>query len=185
MALDISAAGTPIGDVATAIMDIDSTLNRVRGTGGGPPDQQPARGENLAAGLVIHTIDEAREVLTGYCTVIYLFIVAWRKACEACGKDVLAEIVPGIVDRLRIMTRTVAPSTIPTMAAMMTAAAMDASPDLWRAQFGEWRPEELDAIQATALLLAEGVNRAHDDPDAAVRIVLDALSRAEEDPGTG
>jgi hypothetical protein len=118
---------------------------------------------------------------TGYCTIIYLFNTGWRKACEAHAKDVLAEIVPGVIARLREMTRSVAPSAIPTMAAMMTAAAIEASPNLWRAQYGDWRPEELPALQATAVLLAEWVNNAHEDHDAALRVIIDTLAKAEED----
>jgi hypothetical protein len=176
MGPDISGTRGDVGDVATAIMEIDSSLKRVHGTDAG--QQRP---DELAAGQVVPTVAQAREVLTGYCTVIYLFITLWRNASESSGKDLLAEVISGTVTRLREMTRTVAPCTIPTMAALMTAAAIRASPDLWRAQFGDWRAEELSAVQATALLLAEGINRSADDPDAALRLIMDALASADED----
>lgn len=173
MAPDISAAHAPAGDVATAIMDIDSLLRRIHAADG-------TGGTGLAAEQLIDTPQQARDVLNGYCTVIYLFITMWRRTAEASGEALLAEVITGIVTRLREMTRNVAPSTIPTMAAMMTAAAVEASPTLWRAQFGDWRTEELPAVQATALLLAEGINRAHDDGTAALRMLLAVLDEAED-----
>lgn len=123
---------------------------------------------------MVPALAQARAVLTGYCTVIYLLITWWRKASEASGKDLLPEVISTTVARLQDMTRTVAPSAIPTMAALLTAAAISASPDRWWAQFGDWRPEELLVIQATAILLAEGINRTHDDPDAALRLIAQA-----------
>lgn len=169
---DISAARAPAGDIATAIMDIDSILRRIH-----------AAGESGSAGLgaedVIETEQQARDVLDGYCTVIYLFLTMWRKTAEASGKDLVAEVIGGVVTRLRQMTRNVAPSAIPTMAAMMTAAAMEASPTLWRAQFGDWRVEELGAVQATAVLLAEGINLAHEDDTAALRMIMEILDQPE------
>jgi hypothetical protein len=53
---------------------------------------------------------------------------------------VLKTAVPGVVATLRQMRKNVAPSTIPTMAAMLTAAAMDLSPNAWRLQFGDCGP---------------------------------------------
>jgi hypothetical protein len=90
-----------------------------------------------------NTAGQALDVLRGYCTLIYLFVTGWGKLYEECGKDVIAEIVPSTVEALRAMRamramrKNVAPSTIPTMAAMLTAAGMGASPDRWRGQFGE------------------------------------------------
>jgi hypothetical protein len=181
MGPDISGARGEVGDVATAIMEIDSYLNRIHGTGAGSGQG----GDELDAGQVVPTVTQARAVLTGYCTVIYMFMALWRKVSEDTGKDLLGEVIFGIVTRLGDMTRTVAVSAVPTMAAMMTAAAIGASPDLWREQFGDWREEELAAVQATAVLLAEGINRAHGSPDAALRLIMDALTRAEDggEPG--
>jgi hypothetical protein len=78
------------------------------------------------------------------------------------------------------MTRTVVPSVIPTMAALMTAAAIQISPEQWRAQYGAWRQEELPAVQVTAVLLAADINVTERNPDAALRLVIDTLARAEE-----
>jgi hypothetical protein len=180
MSPDISGSRGDVGDVATAIMEIDSCLKRIQGTGTGKQGLP-----ELAAEQIVPTAAQAREVLVGYCTVIYLFITLWRKASESSGKDLMAEVISSTVDRLQMMTRTVAPSTIPTMAALMTAAGMQASPNLWRAQFGDWRAEELSSVQATALLLAEGINRSAEDSDAALRLVMDALGGAEEEGRNG
>jgi hypothetical protein len=177
MAPDISGTRADAGDVVTAIMEIDSFIKRIHGTGSGRPDES---GE-LVAEQVVPTARQARGVLNGYCTVIYMFITMWRKASEATDRDLVAGAIAATVTGLRGMTRTVAPSTIPTMVALMTACAIDASPTLWRTQFGEWRPEELPSVQATALLLAEGINRSHNDPDAALRLIMDAVARAEDD----
>jgi hypothetical protein len=176
MGPDISGAHSDVGDVAAAIMEIDSFLTRIHGaTGAGRPGL-----DGLTAGQVVPTVAQAREVLTGYCTVIYLFITFWRRAGEARGEDLLAEVIFGTVTRLRDMPRTVTPSAIPTMAALLSAAAIGASPNLWREQFGDWRQEELSAVQATAVLLAEGINRSTSDPDAALRLIMDTLARAED-----
>jgi hypothetical protein len=172
---DIGAAHAPAGDIATAIMDIDSTLRRIHADAG-------TRSPGPAAEDVAGTQQQARDVLDGYCTVIYLFLTMWRKTAEVSGQDLVTEVIAGVVTRLREMTRNVAPSAIPTMAAMMTAAAMEASPTLWRAQFGDWRPEELAAVQATAVLLAEGVNLAHEDDTAALRMIMGVLEQAEDQP---
>jgi hypothetical protein len=172
---DISAAHAPAGDIATAIMDIDSTLRRIHAA-----DEISSVG--LAAEDMVETVQQARDVLDGYCTVIYLFLTMWRKTAEVSGQDLVAEVIAGVVTRLRQMTRNVAPSAIPTMAAMMTAAAMEASPTLWRAQFGDWRPEELAAVQVTAVLLAEGINLAHEDDTAALRMIMEVLEQTEEQP---
>lgn len=80
---------------------------------------------------------------------------------------------------LRHMTVDVAPSAIPTMVAMLTATALGLSPNQWREQFGEWQREETPALQATTALKAEQVNRAHDDRDAALRVIMDTLALAE------
>jgi hypothetical protein len=179
---DISAANVPVGDVAAAIMDIDSFLWRVYADGGAPsggPD----------AADVVATDEQARELLAGYCTVIYMLIAGWRNTLNEGGTDegdrfVLQTIIPEVVTGLRHMTGNVAPSAIPTMAAMLTATALGLSPNRWREQFGEWRHEEMPALQATAALVADQVNRAHDDRAAALRVVMDTLAMAEpQQPG--
>jgi hypothetical protein len=63
--------------------------------------------------------------------------------------------------------------------APLTATALDLSANRWRERFGEWRREEMSALQTTAALVAEQVNRAHDDRDAALRVIMDTLALAE------
>jgi hypothetical protein len=46
-------------------------------------------------------------------------------------------VISGTVVWLWEMTRNVAPSATQTMASLMTAAAIQASPNLWEAQFGD------------------------------------------------
>lgn len=88
MAPDIGAAHAPAGDVATVMMDIDSMLKRIhRSSNAG--DSGPST-EDL-----IDTPEQAWDVLSGCCTVIYLFITMWRKAAAASGNDLLADIIPG------------------------------------------------------------------------------------------
>lgn len=57
---------------------------------------------------------------------------------------------PGVVTRLREMPRHVVPSTIPTMAAMMTAAAMPASPTLLGGLSPRQLPPSSDGPSAAA-----------------------------------
>jgi hypothetical protein len=123
MSPDISAANVPIGDVAGAIMDIDSFLRRVYadGAASGGPD-------------VVATEEQARELQAGYFTVIYMLISGWRNTLNEGGTNegdrfVLEQILPEVVTGLRHMTVHVAPSTVPTMAAMLTATAMALSPN--------------------------------------------------------
>lgn len=79
-------------------------------------------------------------------------LTMWRKTAEASGKDLLAEVIAGVVTRLREMPRHVAPSTIPTMAAMMTAAAMPASPTLsWRPQSPPVNSEQRRSFRGSSL----------------------------------
>jgi hypothetical protein len=76
---DISAARAPAGDIATAIMDIDSTLRRIHAAGGGGS-------AGLSAEDMIETEQRARDVLNGYCTVIYLFL-ACRHGQTTCRRS--------------------------------------------------------------------------------------------------
>jgi hypothetical protein len=171
MAPDDSAVGTSIDNARAAIIQIDSLYKRAHGISG------VADGV-LDAALSTKT-DQARDLLDGYCTIINMFITGWREALPDHEMDVLSGLIPVMISRFRRMTTTVVPSTIPTMAAMMTAAAIDVSPNLWRAQFGDWQSEEIPALRTTAVLLAETVNNAHGDVDAALRFIMDALAKAE------
>lgn len=60
--------------------------------------------------------------------------------------DLVAEVISGVITRLGDMPRSVVPSTVPSMAAIMTAAAIDASPSLRQAQFGDGRLEGPAAV---------------------------------------
>jgi hypothetical protein len=197
MPRDISAARARTGDVVTAIMHIDSLLKQIHGAASEQPGSsgQEGRGNGQEgtsseqAGqpgteFVLSSLEDEQNLLDGICTLIYMFMTAFRKACQECGKDVLAEVIPRVVFQLRHMPKNVAPATVPSMAAMMTAAAMELSPNLWREQYGPWSPEELNAVVATAVMLAEEVNQAHNRDDAALRMIMDAIGRAEDDEPT-
>jgi hypothetical protein len=180
MAPDISAADAPAGDVAAAIMHIDSFLRRVYADVDGT-----APGDELDPVDVTTTEEQFRALLDGYCTVIYILIAGWRNTLNEDGENkgdtyVLEKIIPEVVIGLRHMTKNVAPSAIPTMAGMLTATALGLSPNRWREQFGEWRREEMPALEATAAAVADRVNRMHDDRDAALRVIMDALGQAEQ-----
>jgi hypothetical protein len=168
MAPDIGTEGVPAGDVAGAMMEVDALLQRIHGLGS-------ERDEVLDPAFLATTAEQVRQRIEGYCSLIYIFISGWCNTLDERGKGVLKEIIPEVVDGLRQMPVSVAPSTIPTMAAMLTAAALGKSPTAWRTQFGDWLPEEIPALEATATALAEGVNNAHKDPLAAMRIVADIL----------
>lgn len=169
----ISPSHARVGDVTAAMMQVDSLLARVRDpsrAAAGQPD------DTLLGSFV-----DPGELLDGFGTLIYLFVTALRRGCEAAGQEVLQRIVPEVVSALRQMPKTVAPEAVPTMAAMLTAAAVNLSPTLWREQYGPWGSEELNAVEATALVLAEHVNFYNDDDNAAHRLVVEALAGAEDD----
>jgi hypothetical protein len=189
----------PVGDVVTAILQVDSRLKAIyrrigeRPPAAGPPDGVTAT-EGLAAstsrdalgGLdvsVVKTAEDARELLDGYCTVVFV-IVAWaRESHEARGADAddaLVDVVRMLFLRLRMLKRAVPPSSVPTMIALVTAAIMGLSPQRWREQYGHvWGEGDVAALEATAVCLAEWVNKLEGSPDAALRLIMDAFERAE------
>lgn len=168
--LDPSQA--PVGDVATALMQVDALLVRAKEFGSPESDTGIER--------MVASVTSLDELIAGLCTVIYLYMTYLRRAHEAAGRDVIADVVPSVVRNLRRMSARVAPEAVPTMTGLVTAAAMQLSPTLWRAQFGPWAKEDVQALKATALVLAEHINqRAHDD-SAAIRLVADVLAQAEE-----
>lgn len=67
------------------------------------------------------------------------------------------------------------------MAGLVIAAGTGLSPSLWRRQYGDWTDKEMNPLEATAILLAEHINRMTGDPAFATRLITEALSRAEED----
>lgn len=124
---------------------------------------------------------EARDLLDGACTLIFMFMKWLRMACEDHDKDVIEYVVPSFVATMRMMPKSVPPEAIPTMAGLLVAAGTGLSPSLWRRQYGDWTREEMNPLEATAFLLAEHINRITDDRDFATRLITEALSRADQD----
>lgn len=106
----------------------------------------------------------ADDLLDGACTLIYMFMKWLRGAYEHHDRDVIAEVVPDLVETTRMMPRSIGPETIPTMAGLLVAAGTGLSPSLWRQQFGHWTRDGLTLLEATAFLLADRVNRLTGDP---------------------
>jgi hypothetical protein len=189
----------PAGDVVTAIMQVDSRLRVIHrkieawtgeraaaeAAAGGAPPGQAAAGEmpgGQPPGMpVVAGADGARDLLDGYCTVIYVIIQWARAAREADGgtaADALAEIVRMLFSRLTLLKRVVPRPAIPTMIALVTAAAMESSPQRWRDQYAHvWSQGDVAALEAAAVCLAEWVNTAEGSPDAALRLIMDAYER--------
>ena len=159
-------------------MLVDSQLKTIHGGKTGTDSEHQALIDQLTASL---GPKGAREVLDGCCTLIYMFMTWLRKTHEEHGKDVIEYVVPNLVATMRMMPRSVSPGAIPTMAGLVIAAGNGLSPSLWRQQYGDWTKEEMTPLEATAFLLAEHINRITDDPDAATRMITEALSASEED----
>jgi hypothetical protein len=119
-------------------------------------------------------------VLDGTCTLIYMFMTWLRKAHEEHEKDVIEYVVPSLVATMRMMPKSVRPEAIPMMAGLVIAAGIGLSPNLWRAQYGDWTKGEMTPLEATAFLLAEHINRITDDQDFATHLITDALSVGDE-----
>ncbi|WP_181789874.1 hypothetical protein [Streptomyces phytophilus] len=166
----------PAGDVGAALMLIDSQLKGIRdGRTGADPEQRALVGQ-LTGAMGPKGVDD---VLDGTCTLIFMFMKWLRRAHEAQQKDVVEYVVPNLVASLRMMPASVRAETIPTMAALLVAAGTGLSPSLWRRQFGDWSRDEMNPLEATALLLAEYINRLTDDPDFATRMVSDTFAAAD------
>jgi len=132
---------------------------------------------------VVKSAEDARNLLDGYCTVVYV-LVQWACAThEAEGgkaEDAMADVVRMLFSRLRLLRKAVPTASIPTMIALVTAAAMGQSPQRWREQYGHvWSEGDVAALEATAVCLAEWVNKLEGSPDAALRLTMDAFERAE------
>ncbi|MBB4928782.1 hypothetical protein FHR34_007879 [Kitasatospora kifunensis] len=124
----------------------------------------------------------AEAVLDGACTLIYMFMTWLRAACEEHDKDVIEHVVPTLVATMRMMPKAFRPEVIPTMAGLLVAAGTGLSPNLWRAQYGDWTSAEMNPLEATAVLLADHVNRVSGgDHDFATRLITEALSSPDED----
>ncbi|MEU6883570.1 hypothetical protein [Streptomyces sp. NPDC046712] len=168
----------PAGDVGAALMIIDSRLKAVYdGRTETAPEQQQLI-DQFTASL---DPEEARAVLDGTCTLIFMFMRWLRMAYEDHDKDVIASVVPNLVAALRMMPKSVPPEAIPTMAGLLVAAGTGLSPSLWRRQYGDWTKDEMNPLEATVFLLAEHINRLTDDRDFATRMIADALSSADQD----
>lgn len=166
-----------VGDVGAALMMVDSRLKSIHdGKTGTDPEQQSLIDQFIAS-LGPEGVDD---LLDGTCTLIYMFMMWLRKAHEADGKDVIEYVVPTLVATMRMMPKSVRPEAIPTMAGLVIAAGTGLSPNLWRKQYGDWTDEEMNPLEATAFLLAEHINRVTDQPDFAVRMIAEALSRSDE-----
>ncbi|MEU4077923.1 hypothetical protein [Streptomyces venezuelae] len=167
----------PAGDVGAAVMIVDSRLKAVYDGRTGTDAEHQQLIDHFTASL---TAQEAHDLLDGMCTLIFMYMKWLRMAHEQHDKDVIATVVPNFVNSMRMMHRTVRPEVIPTMTGMLVAAGLDLSPSLWRRQFGEWTRDEMNPLEATALLLAEHINRITEDRDFATRLITDALSSSEE-----
>ncbi|MFJ7591237.1 hypothetical protein ACIQZO_28445 [Streptomyces sp. NPDC097617] len=168
----------PAGDVGAALMMIDSRLKSIySGKSGTDPEQQQLT-DQFTASL---GPEEANDLVDGACTLIYMYVQWLRMAHEDQDTDVIEYVVPGFVASMRLMRKSVRPEVIPTMVGMIVAAATGLSPNLWRKQYGDWTGDEMNSLEATALLLAEHINRLTGDNDFATRIITEALYRSDED----
>ncbi|GHI09480.1 hypothetical protein AQI88_41190 [Streptomyces cellostaticus] len=168
----------PAGDVGAALMMIDSRLKEIHDGKTGVDTEQKALTDQYIASLDTKGVND---VLDGVCTLVYMFMQWLRAAHEDHDKDVIEYVVPNVVGTMRMMPKSVRPEAIPTMAGLLVAAGTGLSPSLWRQQYGDWTEAELTPLEATALLLAEHINRITDDPNFATRMVTQALSSADED----
>ncbi|MFE9426989.1 hypothetical protein ACFYNO_28940 [Kitasatospora sp. NPDC006697] len=172
-------ANAPVGDVGAALMVIDSRLKSVyQGrTEAGPEHRQLL--DQFAATLGPDGFDA---LLDGACTLIYMYMSWLRAACESHDEDAVEFVVPTLINTMRMMPRTFRPEVIPTMAGLLIAAGTGLSPNLWRAQYGDWTEAEMNPLEATVVLLAEQINRmAGGDQEFATRLIAEALAGADED----
>ncbi|MEU6090916.1 hypothetical protein ABZ865_29830 [Streptomyces sp. NPDC047085] len=168
----------PVGDVGAALMMIDSRLKAVYDSRTGTDPEQQQLVDQFAASLGPAGFDA---LLDGACTIIYMFMRWLRTACEDHDKDIIGYVVPTLVATMRMMPRTFRPEVIPTMAGLLVAAGTGLSPNLWRAQYGGWTDAEMNPLEATAVLLAEHINRMSGDRDFATRLITEALSDSDQD----
>ncbi|MFC6881552.1 MULTISPECIES: hypothetical protein [Actinomadura] len=178
MSSRFSPGRAPIGDVGAALLLIDS---RIKGFQSERPEMDPEQHRLIDQFLRSFDSEGANDVLDGACTLIYLYVEWLRQAHEHLERDVIEYVLPYVVGTMRMMTRSIEPETIPTMAGMMVAAAIGVSPTLWRRQYGPWLRAELIALEATVFLLADHINHITEDPDAATRLITDLLNAVTED----
>ncbi|MFB6889032.1 hypothetical protein ACFCX4_06920 [Kitasatospora sp. NPDC056327] len=169
----------PAGDVSTAVMVMDSRLKAIYDGKSRTDPEQRRMADQFAASM---GRAEADALLDGVCTLIYMYMDWLRTVCERHDKDVIDHVVPTLVTTMRMMPNTFRPEVIPTMAGLLIAAGTGLSPNLWRAQYGDWTRAEMNPLEATSVLLAEHINRmAGDDEEFATRLITDALALTDED----
>ncbi|MFE6775612.1 hypothetical protein [Streptomyces sp. NPDC057702] len=168
----------PAGDVGSALLVIDSRLKSVYDGRTEADAEERALTDQFTDSL---EPAEAKAVLDGTCTLIYMYVRWLRAAYEDHDKDVIEYVLPNLVATMRMMTGSVRPEAIPTMAGLVVAAGSDLSPSLWREQYGQWTEAEMTPLEVTAFLLAEHINRITEDREFATRLVAEALLRADED----
>ncbi|MEV3987687.1 hypothetical protein AB0J57_02135 [Streptomyces sp. NPDC049837] len=169
----------PAGDVGAALMVIDSRLKALYDGEAETDPEQQRLSDQFTASLGPNEVDD---LLDGTCTLIYMFMRWLRMAYEDHDRDVIEYVLPGFVASMRMMPKSVRPEVIPTMAGLVVAAGTGLSPNLWRKQYGDWTGSEMNPLEATAVLLAEHINRLTDDRDFATRVIAEALSSSSQDP---
>lgn len=168
----------PAGDVSAALMVIDSRLKTIYD---GPLETGPEQQQLVDQFIASLGPGQAQDVVDGACTLIYMFMQWLRMAYEGEGRDVIECVVPGFVASLRMMRKSIPVEVIPTMTGLVVAAGTGLSPNLWRKQYGDWTGDEMNPLEATALLLAEHINRIADDRAFATRLIAEALSATDGD----
>jgi hypothetical protein len=186
--------------VVTAIMRVDSRLRvihrKIEARAGektpadpllsdAPPGQAAAAGQAATRPQEMPDVaggEDPADLLDGYCTVVYV-IVRWacaaREADGGTAADALAEVVRMLFSRLTLLKRVVPRPAIPTVIALVTAAALESSPRRWHDRRGrDWSEDDATALEAAAVCLAEWVNTVRRSPDAALRLIMDAYERA-------
>lgn len=168
----------PVGDVGAVLLLIDSRLQGIYDGKAEADPEHRALTDQFLASLGRHG---AEAVLDGTCTLVFMFMQWLRMAYEDHGQDVIEAVVPNLVAAMRRMPRSVSPAAIPTMAGLLVAAGTGLSPNLWRRQYGDWTRDEMNPLEATALLLAEHIDRITDDRGFAIRMIAKALPGTDED----
>jgi hypothetical protein len=167
----------PVGDVGTALLYVDSLLTRIRE---GASQTDPKHRELVDEFFGSFSSEDAGDVLDGACTLVYLYMEWLRQAHEEQGRDVFESVVPYVVGSMRKMTISIRPEAIPAMAGMLTASAIGLSPTLWRKQYGPWTEAEMNALEATLVLLADYINHLTNDETMAIRMIADIMESLEQ-----
>ncbi|PZG34445.1 hypothetical protein C1I98_28115 [Spongiactinospora gelatinilytica] len=173
MSSPLSAGSSGIGDVDTVLGILDQHLRMIRS--GDPASARTLLIDGRPAQLDGADFDQ---VIVGAGTLVYVYVDWLRQAYEHQGEgsaEALGSVLGYVVDGLHVMNA-VEDAAIPTMAGLIVAAGVGLSPNLWRAQYGPWMRAEMNAVEATLLLLAGHVNEIAQDDDQAIRMVADVLA---------